>query len=285
MRPTERGFLLLTSQLGVPQRKTMTPAAMRRLKQTLKEHPVEDPNRPMVPEDLVRLGYSYAQAAHILELLSEEDLLLDYLYPAVKQGISVLTWVTQGYPRRVLQALKAESPGTLWARGELSLLEKDCISLVGSRDLHAKNRDFAEAVGYWAAKRGYVLVSGNARGADRTAQDACLRAGGNVICMIADDLLSKSPPEGMLLLSEDGYELPFSAHRAHSRNRVIHAMGKYTFVAQSSFQQGGTWTGTMRNLRQGYSRVYCFDDGSAAAAELIRQGARPITAAELDELD
>lgn len=285
MKPAERGFLLLTSPMGDPLRRPLTPAAMRRLKQRLKEHPVQDPFRQMIPQDLIRLGYSPEQAAHILQLLSEEDRLMDYLYPARKQGIQVLTWLTEGYPQAVLQALKAESPGTLWAKGNISLLHRPCVSLVGSRDLHPQNAEFAAAAGRWAARKGYVLVSGNARGADRTAQSACLEAGGSVISVLADDLLSKPVPRGMLLLSEDGYDLPFSAQRAISRNRVIHAIGRYTFVAQSSFQRGGTWKGTIQNLSHGYSPVYCFDDGSAASAELIRQGAKPITIHGLDELD
>ena len=284
MRPAERGFLLLTSPLGDPLRKTMTPAAMRRLKQRLKENPVSDPHRQMVPEDLIRLGYPPAEAEHILGLLSEEERLLDYLHPALRQGIHVLTWITEGYPQAVLQALKAESPGTLWARGDLSLLGKSCVSLVGSRDLRPENARFAAAVGHWAAKNGYVLVSGNARGADRTAQNACLEAGGAVISVVADELVGKYIPARMLLLSEDGYELPFCAQRALSRNRVIHALGTYTFVAQASFHKGGTWKGTVQNLRQGYSPVFCFDDGSAAAAELIRQGAKAITLDGLTKL-
>lgn len=285
MKPTERGFLLLTSPLGDPLRKPLTPAAMRRLKQRLKENPVRDPYRHMIPEDLILLGYSPEQAMHILQLLSEEELLMQYMYPAVRQGIQVLTWITEGYPKSVLEALKAESPGTLWAKGNLSLLNMPCVSLVGSRELRPENAAFAKAVGQWAAEHGFALVSGNARGADRTAQNACLDAGGSVISVLADDLLSKHAPQGMLLLSEDGYELPFSAQRAISRNRVIHAMGKYTFVAQASFQKGGTWKGTVQNLRHGYSQVLCFDDGSAAATELIRQGAKPISMEELNTLD
>ncbi len=285
MRPAEQGFLLLTSHLADPLRKPLTPAAMRQLKQRLQASPRHDPKKEMTPEDLTAIGCSLQQAEHILRLLSEEDRLAEYLSPAAKQGIRVLTWVTDGYPKAVLQALRAESPGTLWAKGELSLLEGNCVSLVGSRDLRQQNRIFAEAVGQWAAERGYVLVSGNARGADRAAQDSCLRSGGGVISVLADDLLSHRPEKNMLLLSENGYELPFSAQRAISRNRVIHAMGKCTFVAQASFQRGGTWKGTLQNLKQGYSPVFCFDDGSAAAAELIRQGARPVTVEMLRDLN
>lgn len=285
MRPAERGFLLLTCPLGEPARRPLTPAAMRRLKQRLREHPVRDPNRQLFPEDLIRLGYAREQAEHIVSLLSQEELLTEYLYPAVRQGIRVLTWVTEGYPQSVLRALKAESPGTLWAKGDPSLLDMPCVGLVGSRELDPENEAFARAVGRWAAARDYALVSGNARGADRTAQNACLAAGGSVISILADDLLSKHAPERMLLLCEDGYELPFTAQRAISRNRVIHSMGKYTFVAQASFQKGGTWKGTVQNLRHGYSQVLCFDDGSAAAAELIRQGARPIETDELNHLE
>ena len=128
-------------------------------------------------------------------------------------------------------------------------------------------------MGRQAALQGYALVSGNARGADRTAQEACLAAGGWVISVVADGLDKQTARERMLYLSEDGFEEAFSAARALSRNRVIHALGCKTFVAQCSYRKGGTWDGTVKNLRFGWSPVFCFRDGSAAAELLAQMGA------------
>ena len=68
------------------------------------------------------------------------------------------------------------------------------------------------------------------------------------------------------------------------RNRVIHALGEVTLVAQSDLGIGGTWSGTTTNLKAGWSPVYCFDDGSDAARELEQMGAILITADGLQDL-
>ena len=129
--------------------------------------------------------------------------------------------------------------------------------------------------------QGYVLVSGNARGADRTAQDACLAAGGQVISVVADELYRHSLRDNVLYVCEDGFAEEFSSQRALSRNRIIHALGLKTFVAQSSLKMGGTWDGTVKNLRGGWSDVYGFRDGSEAMILLEQMGANLIGMDEL----
>ena len=122
-----------------------------------------------------------------------------------------------------------------------------------------------------------MLVSGNARGADRAAQNSCLEQGGKVISIVADELWKQPKRENMLYISEDGFEEAFSAQRALSRNRVIHALGLKTFVAQSGLKTGGTWDGTVKNLRMNWSPVFCFDDGSEAMELLFQMGAGSVT--------
>jgi predicted Rossmann fold nucleotide-binding protein DprA/Smf involved in DNA uptake len=173
----------------------------------------------------------------------------------------------------------------LWAKGDLELLNNPKIALVGSRDLNDDNAAFAREVGEQAAKQGYTLVSGNARGADRTAQEACLNAGGSVIVVVADSLIQQRKRDRVLYLSEEDYDQEFSAQRALSRNRVIHALGDMTFVAQSSYQTGGTWDGTVRNLQGGWSNVFCFEDGSMAMQQLCQMGASPVKISDLQELN
>lgn len=244
--------------------------------------PGED--RDLTAADLMALGYGEAMAERILTLLSQEDVLDYYLVRAKRAGCTPLTRVSEGYPLRIRQRLELDSPGVIWAKGDLQLLNGPVISLVGSRELQPENQAFAAEVGRQAALQGFTLVSGNARGADRTAQESCLRHGGKVICVVADELAKHTEKSHVLYLSEEDFDAPFSAQRALSRNRLIHALSEKTLVAQSSLGMGGTWDGTVKNLRFGWSNVFCFADGSEATAQLEQMGANCVTETDLTNL-
>ena len=272
MTARERGFLLLSSHLGEPNRKVLTTAQMRVLAERVRTMEILDEDRDLTPRDLMDLGYGPEMANRIHRLLREEDVLDYYLRKGNVRDCVPVTRVSESYPLYLRKRLGLDSTGVLWARGDRSLLEQPMVALVGSRELRQENWQFAAEVGRQAARQGYVLVSGNARGADRTAQESCLAAGGRVISVVADELWKHPLQENVLYMSEDDYEAGFSAQRALSRNRVIHALGLKTFVAQSSLHIGGTWDGTVKNLQNRWSDVYGFDDGSDAMAELAQMG-------------
>lgn len=275
---------MLTSHLGDPARKPLSVAQLRILAKRagLMEKPQQD--RELTCNDLMNLGYDRNTSRYIAELLSEEFRLDKYLQRGKKSGCVPITRIGDRYPLRVRKMLGLDAPGCLWAKGNLELLKTPVISLVGSRELAEPNRLFAEIAGQEAARQGITLVSGNARGADRAAQEACLQVGGSVICVVADELEKCPQREDVLYLSEDGFDLPFTATRALSRNRVIHTLGLLTLVAQSSLGVGGTWDGTVRNLQNSWSPVFCYDDGTAACRELEQLGAKPIALGELADL-
>lgn len=283
MNAREQGFLLLTSELGVPGRKVLTDAQLRTLARRVQETARQGGDREMETDDLMRLGYSREMAQRILVLLEDGELLRYYCQRGKSFGCYPLTRVTEGYPLRLRKALGQDSPGCLWYKGAPEILELPAISLVGSRDLAPQNQVFAEEVGRQAALQGYVLVSGNARGADKAAQYACLRHGGKVISVVADALAQHEQRRNVLYLSEDSFDAPFSAQRAISRNRCIHSLGTMTFVAQSSYETGGTWDGTVKNLRFGWSPVYCFADGSPAQRVLADMGAQTVAITQLTD--
>lgn len=285
MNAREEGFLLLTSQLGDPERKPLTVAQLRTLAERVRAASFPEKDRELDASDLVALGYSREAAQRICGLLEEKELLEYYLYKGRRAQCVPLTRAGELYPGLVRRRLGEDSPGCIWAKGDTALLRTPCIALVGSRDLGGENRAFAREAGIQAAKQGFALVSGNARGADKTAQEACLAAGGKVICVVADRLEKHRSKDRVLYLSEDGFDEVFSAQRALSRNRVIHCLGAITLVAQATLHSGGTWNGTSQNLRAQWSGVCCFDDGSEASAELCRMGARPVTARQLEDLE
>ena len=283
MTGAERGFALLTSALADPERRPLTSPQLRRLKGRMDAFPPENPGRDLTRGDLLHLGYGTEEAERILQLLSQEELLEYTLAQARRRGIRCLTPVTPGYPPELRRKLGWDLPGVLWAKGDMEILRMPKVAAVGSRDLLPDNRHFAAEVGVQAAKQGFALVSGNARGADRAAQEACLAAGGSLIVVVADGLTDKRERERVLYLSEEGFDREFSSMRALRRNRIIHCMGQKVFVAQCSFGTGGTWDGTTKNLKYGWTPVFLFDDGSQAAVLLCSAGAVGIAAGALSD--
>lgn len=283
MTPLEEGFLLLTCQLGDPNCKVLTTPQLRNLFRSMEGFSQPEESRELEEKDLGTLGCSKELSRRILELLGRTEQLRWYLKQAKIQGCTPITRVSQGYPLILRKRLGLESPGCLWAKGDVSLLDTPAAALVGSRLIASKNLDFAREVGRQAARQGYTLVSGNAKGADQAAQEACLEAGGRVISVVADTLTDKEHRDRLLYLSLDSFDAPFSPARALHRNRVIHALGQLTFVAQCSQGTGGTWDGTVTNLRQSLSPVFCFRDGTAAMETLQSMGAWGIFKEDLQD--
>lgn len=238
----------------------------------------EDPLRDVTVKDVRRLGYSEYEAGHIVSLLGRERQLDGYLLAAEKAGVTVITRLDNRFPRKLREQLGARCPAALFCRGDLRLLQRPCISVVGSRHLAQPGAQFAAQAGRLAAREGFTLCSGDAMGADRTAQEACLRGGGSVLIFPATELVYCPARENVLYAAEGGFELGFSAQRALGRNRFIHAMGEKTLVAQTGFGKGGTWNGSLDNLQHEYSPLFVFDDGSEGARALCARGATPVQA-------
>ena len=284
MRSVEEGFLLLSSHLGDPDRKVLSPAQLRTLSQRVRNGEWTGEDRDLTERDLIRLGYDRGTAGRIVGLLGDKEALDRYRMRAAVAGAIPVTRVSEGYPVILRHRLGLDAPGCLWVKGDKAILNTPAVALVGSRELREENRAFAQAVGYQAAEQGLTLVSGNARGADRAAQEACLRAGGRVISIVADELSTKTERRNVLYVSEEDFDAPFTAQRALSRNRCIHALGRMVFVAQAQLHKGGTWDGTVKNLRFGWSNVACFRDGSQAAKELEQMGAYLVGKEDLEDL-
>ena len=284
MTAAERGFLLLCAELG-DGLKPLTPAQLRTLRVRVlargEGEPV--PERELTQADLTALGYDPSFAARIRALLERETALDRYLTLGAELGIRPVTRVSPAYPPR-LRLLGADAPAVLFCRGNAALLGRPAVALVGSRELTASGRAFARRVGELAAREGFVLVSGNARGADQCAQEACLAAGGAVLAVLPDSLAEHEPEgEGVLYLCRDGWSLPFAPYRALDRNRMIHALGEKTLAAQSRLT-GGTWSGSEENLRRGWSPLFVNEEGGPGCAQLITLGANPVRLEKLDSL-
>lgn len=285
MTAGERGFLLLTAFLGDPDTKPLTLAQFRKLAQKARMMQPPETDRELVVDDIVQLSLEPGIAERVVGLLQRESQLDWYLEKARKKGVTPITRISAEYPVGLHRSLGLDAPGALWCLGDLSILKMPRISVVGSRDLCKENETFAWEAGKQAALQGYALVSGNARGADKAAQEGCLAHGGKVISIVADTLETKTQTDSVLYISETGFDLPFSSYRALQRNRIIHAISSRTLIAQCSHSAGGTWEGTVENLRHGYSQVLCYHDTTDAMSKLVDMGGQWVTKEQLTNLD
>lgn len=278
MTAAEEGVLLLCCRLGDEQAKPLTMARFRDLGLRVRAAMGgSDPLAELTSSDLQQLGYSKSDSAQIVGLLNRQALLSQYLAAGERRGIIPVTRVSPAYPLRVSRHRQLSSPPALFAMGDLSLLRLPSVAVIGSRRLLPENEVFARAAGQRAAEEGFVLVSGNAAGADQTAQNACLEAGGSCIVFVADRLMDQRPHDRILYISEDGYELSFSPARALHRNALIHMQGEKVIAAQCTYGKGGTWEGCLDNLRHNWSPLFVFDDGTAGAKALMERGATGVT--------
>lgn len=247
----------------------------------------------VTPEELRRLGLNDEDAKIVLGRLERREALEEHLRFLKRKGISLLTRISPEYPCRLREVLGDSAPMILYCAGETALFETECVSLVGSRSLRTPGENFAVTLGKTAAAENLTLVSGGAAGADTAGFLGAYRAGGRAILFVADSLAERMrrmdgelASGRLLLVSEYGFDQGFSALRAHSRNRLIHAMGQKTFIAQSDYGCGGTWTGTVENLKHGWSQCFVSveEPEDPGAKGLVERGCLPLTIENMKDL-
>lgn len=279
MTAAEKTMALLCCDLGDGQ-KPLSPAEFKTLSELVKtDGEPPDAERDLTADDLSRIGY--ANPERILKLL--ERPLTEKLGSA---EACIITRLSPQYPQRLLISLGADAPAVLYYNGDASLFAGRHISLVGMRECSEEGLDFAAAVGEIAADEGYTLVSGGAKGADSAAETAALGRGGRVISFITSPLTSRLGEPNvknyilqgnlMLVCSQYPY-LSFSANNALIRNKYIHAISDKVFVSDCGSYTGGTWSGTTANIKNKWSDIYVFDNGTQGNEELIKRGCKAIS--------
>src|SRR6266567_2973966 len=92
----------------------------------------------------------------------------------VAQGATVLSYSCSDYPERLREIY--DPPPVLWARGDVSLLTRPSIAVVGTRHPSPYGSGIAEMLARDLAVRRLLMVSGMARGIDTCAHKGALAA-------------------------------------------------------------------------------------------------------------
>ncbi len=236
------------------------------------------------------LSYSGEQAERIRELASRGGSAALEIDNLDQKGIGIVTMFDDTYPP-LLRQLKRKKPPVLFFAGDITLAGKIGIAIVGSRNVDEAGMLFAKRLAQKAAKERLVLFSGGARGVDSISETATLNNGGAAVVYVTDSLLSRIKRQDvvrnildnrLLLISSEKPDAGFSAGRAMNRNKYIYASAYYgTFVVASDYNKGGTWSGAVEALGNGWGKVFVWDHGGYDGnRKLIERGAVPYELSE-----
>ncbi|MBB5343114.1 DNA-processing protein DprA [Tunturibacter empetritectus] len=105
----------------------------------------------------------------------------DELKRVAEAGGSLLTPEDEAYPERLREIY--DPPSALWIRGDVSLLARPGIAVVGTRQPSPYGAGMAELLSRDLANRRMVILSGMARGVDTAAHKGAIEAGGKTIAV------------------------------------------------------------------------------------------------------
>lgn len=177
-----------------------------------------------------------------------------------------------------------DAPPVLSAIGDLGLLARPTLAIVGGREASLAGRRFAADVAATLGEAGYVIASGLARGIDAAAHEAALPTG--TVAVLACGLDQAYPPqnaalqnaiaEGGLLLSECAVGAPPVARAFPRRNRIVSGLSAGVVVIEAAAKSGSLIT-AQRAADQGREVFVVpgspMDPRHAGSNSLIRDGA------------
>ncbi len=176
-------------------------------------------------------------------------------------NIHILSVLDVDYPKLLKTSLKREqTPPVLFYAGDLRILERQTIAVIGSRNAGAESLDFTRAVSAFLAEQGANVISGNARGVDRAAYEGATSGDGCTTVVLPHGIRKLSGAQiralqpkiksgNVLLMSQFHPDAQWVVSRAMERNKVVTGLAQVVIVAESDIQ-GGTWEGAHGALKQ-----------------------------------
>lgn len=206
--------------------------------------------------------------------------------------IHVISFFDPQYPLLLKEIY--QPPWALFAKGDLSLLEKEPkLAVVGSRQATPYGQRAIRLLLPHLIEKGVVIVSGLAKGIDALAHECTIDNGGKTVAVIAGGLYHIYPRDNMqlalhmmknqLVISE--YPPDTKPERWHfpARNRIISGLSAGTLLIEAKQKSGSLITANyaVNEGREVFSLPgSIFNPFSSGTNDLIQQGAKLVTKPE-----
>ncbi len=199
-------------------------------------------------------------------------------------GARLLVHGEADYPRALLD--QPDAPPVLWVLGDVSLLNRPGVALVGARNASSLGVRMARRLAQGLAGAGLAVISGMARGIDAAAHAAVVEAGGATIAVLAGGIDVVYPPENDALareiadkgclISEHPPGLEPQARHFPLRNRIVAGLSRAVVVVEAAAKSGSLIT-AKAGLDYGREVMavpgHPFDARASGCNMLLRDGA------------
>lgn len=196
------------------------------------------------------------------------------------------------YPE-MLKDIK-NKPQTLYALGDLKLLNQPAVAVVGSRNMSEYGKKITKQIVKDLTNAGVCIVSGMATGIDTVAHTTCLENGGKTIAVLGSGLNRIFPPEnkelfnrivenGGLVITEYPENQIAQKQFFAIRNRIISGLSLATLVIEATYRSGTSITAQFA-IKQG-RKLLCIPNSignknSAGIINWLKKGAKLVTNAD-----
>lgn len=203
----------------------------------------------------------------------------------------LITLADAYYPQRLLSI--DQPPPVLYAKGNLQMLKRPGLAIVGSRHATPQGESTAEQFAESLCRAGFAVVSGLALGIDGAAHRGALKADGATIAVVGTglDIVYPARHKGLahqivqygLLLSEYPLGTPSLTHNFPRRNRIISGLSEGCLVVEANIDSGSLIT-ARQAIEQG-REVFAIPGSihspvSKGCHALIKQGAKLVESTE-----
>lgn len=185
------------------------------------------------------------------------------------------------------------APPVLFTLGDLALLQRPTVAIVGTRHATATGLRVGERIARECADAGALVISGLARGIDAAAHSGALSSSGNTAAVIGTGLDVAYPADHRSLqrrIARDGLLLSELAPGERAtrgsfpeRNRLIAALAQLTIVVEAGHKSGALLTARAAvTLNRSCAAVPGSFDVAACLGtnELLRDGAHVIASVD-----
>jgi DNA processing protein len=244
-------------------------------------------------QDWVQAGLSQGKANQLLERLQgmNEQALTVLHQQYEEQGVSYVTVWDEAYPELLKQT--TQPPWVLYYKGDVDLLQKPCIAMVGTRTPTAYGKKVAEQLAEALAASGLCVVSGLARGIDSCAHEGAVNRQGGTIGVLGCGINQVYPPENKLLfdkmttrgliLSEYPLNTKPQPGLFPQRNRIIAGLSLGVVVIEAALRSGSLITAdqALEESRDVFAVPGPITSPkSQGTLSLLKQGAKLVTSAD-----
>lgn len=193
------------------------------------------------------------------------------------------------YPKSLLKI--DNPPKQLYLEGNIELLNKNCIAIIGSRNCSENGKKLAQKFAIELSNQGIIIISGMAKGIDSEAHKGTLRAKGKTIAVLGSGLNNIFPKENTnlykeilenkgLIISEYKPNIEPCFSRFLERNRIVSGLSIGVLVVEAGHRSGTSVTASLAQ-KQG-KKVFVIpheinDKHGVGTNRLIRKGAILIT--------